>query len=210
MIAQLTGTIVEVTPLGLILDVHGVGYQLGISSTTAAALPPAGTPDVCVLTHLAVRENAIDLYGFATREERTLFLKLTGISGVGPALALSVLSTYTPARLAVVVASEDLAALTSIPRVGKKMAGRLLLELQDLFSKDAGLRSAISSASDVASVPVSAGSASAADEVRAALLSMGFTDHEAALALEGHESAVPSGTIEAVLAYALKRLGGGA
>lgn len=150
------------------------------------------------------------LFGFSSREERSLFDKLCAISGVGPKLALSVLSTFTPAQLAGVVVAEDASMMARVPGVGKKLAGRLLLELEGVFAKDPGLVGlatalpATGAGSPVAS-PVSASGGVEAD-VAGALLAMGFTSEEAALALEGHEEAGAT-TVKAALEYALKRLG---
>jgi holliday junction DNA helicase RuvA len=214
MIVQLTGTLVEVLPSHIVIDVHGVGYELGCSSTTAAALPPAGEAGVTVLTRLIVREDAQELYGFATREERALFDQLRAISGVGPKLALAVLSTFTAAQLATVVATEDAARMAQVPGVGKKKASRLLVELSDVFSKNAELRGLVGLSATAPGALKLDGSAQGAAspsvdaEAAEALLSMGFTPQECELALEGHEAA-GAVTIEKTLAYALKRLGSG-
>ena len=197
MIVQLTGTLVEVTPSRVTLDVGGVGYELGVSSTTAAALPHTGEAGVTILTRLIVREDAMELFGFSSRSERALFDQLRAISGVGPKLALAVLSTFTPSQLAQVVATQDAARMAQVPGVGRKKASRLLVELSDVFSKNADLRE----------LPVAA-MGSVESEAAEALLSMGFTSQEAELALEGHEEAGAL-TIEKALAYALRRLGGG-
>lgn len=214
MIVQLTGTLVESLPTHIVLDVHGVGYELGVSSTTAAALPPVGESGVTVLTRLIVREDAQELYGFATREERALFDQLRAISGVGPKLALAVLSTFSPSQLAAVVAGQDAARMAQVPGVGKKKASRLLVELSDVFSKNAELRGLVG-LTDTAPGALKlapAGSASAAPTAEAeaaeALLSMGFSPQEAQLALEGREEAGAL-TVEDALRYALRRLGGG-
>ena len=105
MIVQLTGTLVELTASHVVLDVGGVGYELGVSAVTAASLPASGTPGVTLLARLQVREDAMTLFGFSSREERALFDRLCAISGVGPKLALSVLSTFTPSQVAGVVAA---------------------------------------------------------------------------------------------------------
>lgn len=200
-------------PTYIVLDVHGVGYELGVSTTTAAALPAAGEAGVTVLTRMVVREEAQELYGFATREERALFDQLRAISGVGPKLALAVLSTFSPSQLATVVATEDAARMAQVPGVGKKKASRLLVELSDVFSKNAELRGLVGLTDAAGGAPMPAGSAKAMRpsveaEAAEALLSMGFTSQEAELALEGREEA-GAVSIEQVLAYALRRLGSG-
>ena len=210
MIVQLTGTLVEVTPSRVTLDVGGVGYELGVSSTTAAALPHTGEAGVTILTRLIVREDAMELFGFSSRSERALFDQLRAISGVGPKLALAVLSTFTPSQLAQVVATQDASRMAQVPGVGRKKASRLLVELSDVFNKNADLRELVglfSPESDQAPLPVAA-MGSVESEAAEALLSMGFTSQEAELALEGHEEAGAL-TIEKALAYALRRLGGG-
>ncbi len=209
MIVQLTGTLVEVLPTHVVIDVGGVGYELGVSSSTAAALPQVGEPGVTILTRLVVREDAMDLYGFASREERALFDRLVAISGVGPKLALSVLSTFSPAQLATVVATQDINRMAQVPGVGKRKGQRLLVELEGVFAKDAELRGLVGlsqpSLGEVAAPATTSVTAEATD----ALLSMGFSPQEAELALEGHEDA-GAVTIEKALSYALRRLGGGA
>ncbi len=209
MIVQLTGTLLEVTPSRVVMDVGGVGYELGVSSTTAASLPHVGEAGVTVLARMIVREDAMELYGFATREERALFDQLRAISGVGPKLALSVLSTFSPGALAQVVMGQDAARMAQVPGVGRKKASRLLVELSDVFSKNAELRGLVGLSEPDAALPLSAApSAGVESEAAEALLSMGFTSQEAELALEGHEEA-GAVTIEQVLAYALRRLGSG-
>lgn len=211
MIVQLTGTLVEVLPSRVVIDVGGVGYELGVSSTTAASLPHVGEAGVTVLTRMIVREDAMELYGFASRDERALFDQLRAISGVGPKLALSVLSTFSPAVLAQIVTTQDASRMAQVPGVGKKKASRLLVELSDVFSKNAELRGLVGlSAPDGATMPLPASAAGSGVEQDAmeALLSMGFTSQEAELALEGHAEAGAT-TIEQVIAYALRRLGSG-
>ncbi len=210
MIVQLTGTLVELTASVAVLDVSGVGYELGISSVTAASMPEVGTPGVTLLTRLVVREDSMTLFGFSTREERALFDRLCAISGVGPKLALAVLSTFTPSALAGVVVAQDSSMMSSVPGVGKKLASRLLLELESVFAKDPTLVSLAGAASVPARGTISAVAAPAgagvAEDVTAALLAMGFTSEEATLALEGYEEAGAT-TTKAALSYALKRLG---
>lgn len=207
MIVSLTGTILEVSPSHVVLDVGGVGFEMGVSATTAATLPEQGTAGVGLLTRMVVRESAVDLYGFATRDERILFDKLVSISHVGPKLALSVLSTFSPAELATVVIANDTAGMSRVSGVGKKTASRLIMELADVFAKDPSLRG-LASAHGL-SQPKSAATAVASSidaDVTEALLSMGFTSQEVELALEGRAEA-GANTVEAALGYALRRLG---
>jgi Holliday junction DNA helicase RuvA len=212
VIVQLTGSIVEVTASHVVLDVAGVGYELGISANTAAALPPAGEAGVTVLTRLVLRDDAAELYGFCSREERAVFDRLVAVSGVGPKLALSVLSTFTPSQLATVVTAQDVTRMSQVPGVGKKKAQRLLVELEGVFQRDAELRGLVglSSPGEVAAGVAAAvpSGQSVQSEATDALLSMGFTPQEAELALEGLEEAGAT-TIESAVSYALRRLGGG-
>ena len=211
MIVQLTGTLLEVLPTHIVLDVGGVGFELGVSSTTAASLPHVGESGVTVLVRMVVRDDAMELYGFATREERALFDQLRAISRVGSKLALAILSTFSPSALAQVVTTQDAARMAQVPGVGRKTASRLVVELSDVFSKNAELRGLVGlSSPDAASLPLGRAAAGAGVEAGAteALLSMGFTSQEAELALEGHAEA-GAVSVEQVLAYALRRLGSG-
>ena len=133
MIGRLSGTLLEKNPPQILLDVQGVGYELDVPMSTFYNLP-ALNEKVVLHTQLIVREDAQLLYGFLTQEERIAFRQLLKISGVGPPLALSVLSGLSLNDLAVAVANKDAARLTKIPGVGKKTAERLLLELQGKFS----------------------------------------------------------------------------
>lgn len=210
MISQLTGSLLEALPTRVVLDVGGVGYELGVSATTAASLPAVGEAGVTLLTRLLVKESALELYGFATREERSVFDRLVAVSGVGPKLALAVLSTYSAASLATIVATQDATRMAQVPGVGKKKAQHLLMELQDVFAKDAELRGLVGMSEAPASdVPLPQTSESVRDEAGSALLAMGFTPQEAELALQGLGEAGVT-TIEKAVAYALKRLGGAA
>ena len=211
MIVQLTGTLLEVLPTHIVLDVGGLGFELGVSSTTAASLPHVGESGVTVLVRMVVRDDAMELYGFATREERALFDQLRAISRVGSKLALAILSTFSPSALAQVVTTQDAARMAQVPGVGRKTASRLIVELSDVFSKNAELRGLVGlSSPDAASLPLGPAAAGAGVEADAteALLSMGFTSQEAELALEGHAEA-GAVSVEQVLAYALRRLGSG-
>ena len=208
MIVQLTGTLMEVLPTHVVIDVGGVGFQLGVSSITAGALPPVGEAGVTILTRMIVREDAMELYGFATREERALFDQLRAIVGVGPKLALSALSTFTPVQLAQVVTTQDITRMAQVPGVGRKKASRLLVELSDVFSKNAELRGLVGLTDPSSQTALPTTASSIETDAGDALLSMGFTPQEVELALEGHDEAGAT-TIEKAVAYALRRLGSG-
>lgn len=208
MIVQLTGTLVEVTPAHVVLDVGGVGFELGVSANTAHALPAVGEPGVTLQTRMVVREDAMTLFGFAGKDERLLFDRLCAIPKVGPKLALSVLSTFTPSQLADVAISGDVGRMATVSGVGKKLASRLILELQGAFTGDIELMGLVGVGAPASQRTSAPAQDSVEQEVTAALLSMGFTQQEAALALEGFEEAGAT-TVEKAVAYALRRLGGG-
>jgi holliday junction DNA helicase RuvA len=134
MIAFLRGTLVEKTANRLILDVNGVGYDVLVPLSTFYALGDAGV-SVALRIHTHVREDVIALYGFVTRLEQDLFERLIAINGVGPKLALAVLSGIEPAELIRAIRTQDVARLTSIPGIGKKTAERIGLELKDRLPK---------------------------------------------------------------------------
>lgn len=132
MIGRLKGTVLEKQPPQLLLDVAGVGYELEVPFSTLYQLPAVGEP-VVVHTHLVVREDAQLLYGFMHKRERELFRELIRLNGVGPKLALALLSSLEVDDLVRCVQAQDAAALTRVPGVGKKTAERLLVELKDRF-----------------------------------------------------------------------------
>jgi Holliday junction DNA helicase RuvA len=163
MIGRLTGILLEKTPPQILLDVQGVAYEVDVPMSTFYNLP-ALQERVVLHTHLVVREDAQLLYGFASNDERAAFRQLLKISGVGPRLALSVLSGLSLGDLAAAVANKDAGRLIKIPGVGKKTAERLLLELQGKFSASSGVVSkAVSHSNDISS----------------ALLALGYNDKEA-------------------------------
>jgi Holliday junction DNA helicase RuvA len=130
MIGRLSGTVVGKQAPGLIVDCHGVGYEVETPMSTFLELPPEGKP-VTLLTHLIVREDSHALFGFATIAEKQLFRALLRISGVGAKMALSILSAMSPGDFQRCVEYEDATTLTKIPGVGKKTAERLIIEMRD-------------------------------------------------------------------------------
>ena len=131
MIGQLTGKVVSRAPDRVVVDVSGVGYDLRIPLSTFYALPRDAGSLVSLQVHTHVREDALQLYGFSSRDERAAFELLIGISGVGPRMALAILSGMEVAELRATVVQRDRGRLQKIPGVGKKTAERLLLELRD-------------------------------------------------------------------------------
>jgi Holliday junction DNA helicase RuvA len=167
MIGRLSGILLEKNPPQILLDVQGVGYEVDVPMSTFYNLP-ALHEKVVLHTHFVVREDAQLLYGFATQEERVAFRQLLKISGVGPKLALSVLSGLSLAELAHAVASKEAGRLTKIPGVGKKTAERLLLELQGKFV------AAALSGEAAAGI-----SASVDNDIANALMALGYNEKEA-------------------------------
>ena len=129
MIGSLRGTLIDRGAGEVLVEVGGVGYAVVVAPTTAVALGAIGA-EVFVWTHHHVREDVDTLYGFATRDEKATFVALIGAHGVGPAMALAILSVHGPGSLARVLVDDDVAALCLVPGVGKKTAARLLIELK--------------------------------------------------------------------------------
>jgi holliday junction DNA helicase RuvA len=130
VIALVHGEVVVKRPDQVVVDVGGVGYRLAISTQTFADLPPTGK-DVILHTHLIVRDDALQLYGFATEEERALFLLLLGVQSVGPKMALGVLSGGPPRELTLALAAGDTSRFQAVPGIGKRTAERIVVELRD-------------------------------------------------------------------------------
>lgn len=172
MIGKLTGTLLEKNPPQILIDCHGVGYEVDVPMSTFYNLPNVGEA-VALLTHFVVREDAQILYGFATATEREAFRQLIKVTGVGPRMALGLLSGLTVAELAHAVTAQEVARLVKVPGVGKKTAERLLLELKGKLGADLG--------------PLPAGAVVASDahsDIQQALLALGYNDKEAAAALK--------------------------
>lgn len=192
MISYLKGTLAGSDALSAVVEVNGIGFQVGMSTKSLAKLPQAGKP-VRIYTVLQVREDDMSLYGFASQEERETFTQLVNVSGIGPKVALAILSTFTPTELADAILNEDVTSITRIPGIGKKSASRIVLELKGSLEK--GIAAA------QGREPVTNEGLRGAAE---ALMAMGFTPQEAEVALQD----APAGADEgALLQYALKRLG---
>ena len=170
MISFLEGEIVEKAGARVVIAVGGVGYDVSVPTSVAATLPQVGRT-ARVHTRMVVREDSMTLYGFADADERTLFDLLTGVTGVGPKVALSFLSALTPDEIRRSVVAGDAATLTIVPGVGKKVAQRVVLDLRERLGGDTVL---------VVEGPLA--------DVREALLQLGLTPSEATDAMRGIES----------------------
>lgn len=204
MIGRLRGTLLDKQPPWLVVDVSGVGYELEASMTTLVALPAAGET-VSLYTHLTVREDAHLLFGFAREQERALFRALIRVNGIGPKLALAILSGMDETAFIRCVMEDDVKSLTRLPGVGKKTAERLIIEMRDRFPHwehpgAIDLAGAVSmpSAGQERQDPLA--------DAEAALVSLGYKPTEAAKMLSGLDAELPT---EALIKAALtKRLAG--
>ncbi|HIJ87730.1 MAG TPA: Holliday junction branch migration protein RuvA [Desulfuromonadales bacterium] len=197
MIALLTGLIAHKTPDHIILDVHGVGYRVHIPFSTYYELPEEGGA-ASLHIHTSVREDAILLYGFRTRLEKSFFQLLISVSGVGPKLARDILSNIQPGPLAQALTQGDLNKLSTIPGIGKKTAERLVLELKDKVGK-----LDISSLPAVDARQIPAGDV--AEDVISALLNLGYKEPFVRKAMAGLD-ATGGISVEGLLKQALKTL----
>jgi Holliday junction DNA helicase RuvA len=192
MIGALQGVLAEKEPQRLLVEVQGVGYEVEVPMSTFLVLPLVGS-SVRLRIHHVLREDASLLYGFATDDERALFRALLRVSGVGPRMALSVLSGMSAEAFALAIANDDAASLTRIPGIGRKTAERLLVEMRDHFSGG-------SSGKVASGVP-----RSPREEALAALLALDYKPAEATRLLEAVGNA--QGTTEELLRAALLSAG---
>jgi len=202
MIYSVTGKLICVEPGFAVVEAGGVGYRCSTTTTTLAKLPSRGQT-VTLLTHLYLREDVLELFGFYTEEELRCFRLLIGVSGVGPKAALSILSALTPQKLMLAIAAGDAKAVKA-PGVGPKISQRIILELRDKFSAD-DLAGGVSGGSDLSFLAGSE-SPSAQGEAVAALVSLGYGQTEAAAAIAKLDPALP---VDGLIKGALKRLSRG-
>ena len=198
MIALLTGTIAYKTPDHVILDVQGVGYRVMIPFSTYYALPESGGASLHI--HTSVRKDAIQLFGFITREEKSFFQLLISVSGVGPKLARDILSNIQPGSLAAALIQSDVAKLTGIPGIGRKTAERLVLELKEKVAKR-GSELAPDADSAGRELPEEA----VLDDVLSALVNLGYKDVQVRKVLADLDTQADA-SVEQVLKQALKIL----
>lgn len=207
MIGSLRGVLLDRTipseqpSAEVLVEVSGVGYRLVVPAAALTRLGEVGAP-VFLHVHTHVRDDAIVLYGFPTRDERACFEVLIGAHGVGPAVALGLLSVHSPAALRRVVAADDLDGLTLVPGIGKRTATRLLVELKARLDLDLDGPELITVSPTGTDGPTAAGARS---EVRSALAGLGYGQDEVREALG---VLPPDGTVEDLLRVALRQLAG--
>ncbi len=192
MLAYIKGVLTFKDAEHAIIEAGGIGYELAMSIHALAELPALGNP-VQVWTYMHVKEDGWSLFGFSEPSEKEMFVKLIGVSGIGPKMALSALSTFRASELGAHIAAGDVTAISSISGVGKKTAQRIVLELQGVLS---------SASAEFGAVGVQV--AAELKDATAALESMGFSSDEITSALKGCTASDTSGIIR----YALKNLGG--
>lgn len=199
MYAHIDGVLSEINDATLVIDCGGVGYELICSRATIASAPRVGERMKCY-TLLSVREDAIELFGFSTREEKALYEKLRGVSGIGPRTALNILSSMNPKALSMAIATGDINALSRAPGVGKKTAQRLVLELKDKIDETALMGNA-------PSLPTLMASAGPAAEAAEALIALGYSAQDAQRAIASVSESAD--TVDKMVFMALRGMGRG-
>jgi len=197
MIAFLRGRVLEKHPNRIIVDVQGVGYELHVPLSTYYDVGNEGA-DVTVRVYTHVREDALQLFGFLTELERQLFERLIGISGIGPKLAIALLSGLDSRELVTAVQRGDVARLVAIPGIGKKTAERIVLELRDRLSQ--------LSIPAAAATPADAGADRLRGDLVSALQNLGYHRPQAEKAVEATLAAAPDVTFEDALRRVLREL----
>ena len=198
MFYYLNGTVTHMAPYLAVIDCGGVGYACRTTNTTQAQLKMGEKGKL--YTYLNVREDAMELYGFATQEELNLFQLLLSVSGVGPKAALSILSASTPANLALSIITGDEKALTCAPGIGKKIAQRVILELKDKLAKG----QTIAAGESYGGAGVTVSPENKLSEATAALAVLGYSTGEIGAALKGID--MDSLTLEQIIKEALKKM----
>ena len=201
MIYSLKGTLTHVGEHTAVIECGGVGYLCSATRTTLNSLPGVGEQTM-LYTYMNVREGAIDLFGFATLSEQKCFKLLTSVSGVGPKVALGLLSELTPDQLMLALVSQDAKSLTRAPGVGKKLAERILLELRDKVKSDE-LNEQLQQVGQI-SQQAASGSGNVSEAV-SALMALGYTQGEAAKAIAGQPA---EASVQELIKAGLKKLSG--
>ena len=206
MFYHIRGELVYIDVTSAVIDAGGVGYKLTISMNTYNEVSNEMGNEVKLLTHLQLREDAVELFGFYTSEELHCFKLLTSVSGVGPKAAMSILSLFTPDRFAYIICTEDTKALAKAAGVGGKTAARIVLELKDKMSKDAvsGNTNGMNEISEKAPSSAPRGKNSKLSEAADALTVLGYNRSEI---LDVLRTVDPSLELEEIITSALKKIG---
>ena len=205
MFYYISGRLAAANPTMAVIDAGGVGYKLTISENTYNALPPRHTqeaPQARLYTYMAVREDGIELFGFASETELSSFKMLLSVSGVGPKAAISILSLLTPEKFALAVCTEDRKTISKANGIGPKTAARIILELKDKLLKETDLNDA-ANASIESSAPVKTNSGKLS-EAQDALMVLGYSRSEALNALKSIDTQTLG--LEEIIKLALKQL----
>lgn len=202
MIYCLTGKIVKKSMNAVVLSCGGVGYYAQCPASVAGALPGVGR-EATIYTVMSVTENDVSLYGFATEEQQACFEMLTAVSGVGPKVGLAILSVMEPERVALAISAGDHKAFKAASGVGPKLAQRIVLELKDKVAK--GFVDGIS-LEDVAGASAQTPAAQGSSQAIAALVSLGYSQSEAALAVSKIDATLP---VEEIIKLALRGMAAG-
>lgn len=206
MFYYISGKLAHLEPAFAVLDAGGVGYKLTISGTTHAAMPPhlsvSEAPTVKLYSYMAVREDGVELFGFASEEELSSFKLLITVSGVGPKAALSILTQLTPEKLAIAICTEDKKAIAKASGIGPKTAARIVLELKDKLKQTAFADTdGTLTLDDAVSAPDTSGKRKDAED---ALSVLGYSRSEAANVLRGIDT--QSLELDEIIRQALKKL----
>ena len=202
MIYSLSGKIIKKTLNAVVVSCGGVGYYAQCPASVAGALPGVGR-EATIYTVMSVTENDVSLYGFATEEQQACFEMLTAVSGVGPKVGLAILSVMEPERVALAISAGDHKAFKAASGVGPKLAQRIVLELKDKVAK--GFVDGIS-LEDVAGVSAQTPAAQSSSQAIAALVSLGYSQSEAALAVSKIDATLP---VEEIIKLALRGMAAG-
>ena len=202
MIYCLTGKIVKKSMNAVVLSCGGIGYYAQCPASVAGALPGVGK-EATIYTVMSVTENDVSLYGFATEEQQACFEMLTAVSGVGPKVGLAILSVMEPDRVALAISAGDHKAFKAASGVGPKLAQRIVLELKDKVAK--GFVDGIS-LEDVAGASAQTPAAQSSSQAIAALVSLGYSQSEAALAVSKIDATLP---VEEIIKLALRGMAAG-
>ncbi|KFZ28299.1 ATP-dependent DNA helicase RuvA [Pseudidiomarina atlantica] len=206
MIGRLSGTLISKQPPEVMLDVHGVGYEVQMPMTCIYELPDIGEP-VSIITHFVVREDAQLLYGFNTFAERSLFRQLIKAQGVGPKLALTIMSGMTAQQFVQAVTHDDVSTLVKLPGVGKKTAERLVVEMRDRLQQWSSATPATDAASiDFGDMQSTLVSNSPRDDALSALLALGYKPAQAEKAVAQALKADDGASSEQLIRTALKNM----